>query len=226
MQWRRDGFSIRRPAHVLGARMHTHFTSAVLARFWSKVDKGDGTGCWLWTASKVKDGYGRFHLNGKNRPAQQVAWEIAYGFPFPEGMLGCHTCDNPPCVRPEHVFPGTIADNAADMRAKGRANDTGARGDANGTHTRPDRIARGDRHYSKTRPECVARGARQGLRKHPELVRRGERSNWAKLSADVVQTIRALRVTGMSYKALGQRFKIDPETARRIALRKTWAHIP
>lgn len=45
---------------------------------------------------------------------------MAHGEPFPEGMDGCHSCDNPPCVNPAHIFPGTARDNARDMTAKGR----------------------------------------------------------------------------------------------------------
>lgn len=87
-------------------------------RFWSKVDKsGD---CWLWTGHRLKNGYGQFSLT-TTRPvkAHRFAWELAHG-PIPGGMMVCHHCDNPPCVRPDHLFLGTAKDNTQDAIRKGR----------------------------------------------------------------------------------------------------------
>lgn len=88
-----------------------------LARFWSKVQKSDG--CWLWTAAKDKKGYGIFQLQGKAHKAHRIAYEITYNKPL-GNLLGCHTCDNPSCVRPDHIVPGTSDYNAKDRNAKGR----------------------------------------------------------------------------------------------------------
>ena len=73
-----------------------------------------------WTASTVEGGYGRV-LN-KSRQlalAHRVSWEMAVG-PIPKGLHVLHRCDNPPCVRPSHLFLGTQADNVRDMVNKGR----------------------------------------------------------------------------------------------------------
>lgn len=81
--------------------------------FWSRVDKsGD---CWLWTGARDGKGYGRLG----NKVASRLSWELSHG-PIPRGKLVCHKCDNPPCVRPDHLFLGSPADNFYDMVAKGR----------------------------------------------------------------------------------------------------------
>jgi excisionase family DNA binding protein len=97
-------------------------------RFWVKVDK-NGTipahcpelgPCWLYTEHTDEAGYGKFVLRrGDFRPAHAVSYALAKG-PVPPRLHVCHHCDNPPCVRPEHLFTGTAADNTRDMFAKGR----------------------------------------------------------------------------------------------------------
>lgn len=83
-------------------------------------------GCLEWTGQTVR-GYGKIKINGSPKFAHRVAWESANG-PIPEGLCVCHACDNRPCCQTEptpgfpngHLFLGTIADNNADMDAKGR----------------------------------------------------------------------------------------------------------
>lgn len=91
--------------------------------FWSKVDKSDGpNGCWLWRGNIHGTGYGRFYDNAKKKVerASRVAWEIANGRSA-DDLCVCHSCDNPPCVNPAHLWLGTDKDNAVDKVAKGRA---------------------------------------------------------------------------------------------------------
>lgn len=89
-------------------------------RFWEKVRKSDS--CWEWIGSISKDGgYGVFHVSSE-RPtvkSHRVSWEIANGC-IPEGMLVCHRCDNPKCVRPDHLFLGNYLVNNRDMVQKER----------------------------------------------------------------------------------------------------------
>jgi len=98
-------------------------------RFWEKVLKSDD--CWLWAGNTNDHGYGLLGMNGHNRYAHRIAWELTYGA-IPIGMSVLHHCDNPPCVRPSHLFLGTQADNIADMDAKNRRKATPMPGELNG----------------------------------------------------------------------------------------------
>lgn len=88
-------------------------------RFWEKVDKRGPDECWPWRAA-VQGAYGSFCYKGRSRRATHVAWELHHGKPFPRNKNACHTCDNPPCVNPTHIFPGSSWDNKLDAIGKGR----------------------------------------------------------------------------------------------------------
>ncbi len=89
-----------------------------LERFFAKVAVSSD-GCWEWLAAKNKDGYGLFYWEGRMRPAHVASYLIHTG-PIPSGILVCHTCDNPSCVRPDHLWLGSHTDNARDRERKGR----------------------------------------------------------------------------------------------------------
>lgn len=89
-------------------------------RFWPRVVKGDG--CWLWTGYRDRKGYGFLGAGterGKTALAHRVAWELTYGT-IDGDLCILHRCDNPSCVRPDHLFIGTRGDNNEDMWQKGR----------------------------------------------------------------------------------------------------------
>lgn len=88
-------------------------------RFMDKVELIPFHPCWEWTGHLDRDGYGIFWKEGKNRRASQVSYELFVG-PFPFRMLACHSCDNPSCVNPKHIWPGTHGDNHKDRNRKGR----------------------------------------------------------------------------------------------------------
>lgn len=95
----------------------SHQGKTFIQRFFEKVIKSDG--CWEWTAGKIPFGYGRLNLNGTRFVAHRCSWVIHFG-DIPKGMCVLHTCDNPACVRPDHLFLGTYSDNTRDAMRKGR----------------------------------------------------------------------------------------------------------
>ena len=99
-------------------------------KFWEKVDRSDG--CWIWQGSLNNRGYGQINLDGKRQLAHRVSWEMANG-PIESGLNVLHHCDNPPCIRPDHLFLGTSQDNALDMVSKGRH-----KGNPNGKTPKPN----------------------------------------------------------------------------------------
>lgn len=84
--------------------------------FWRKVQKTEG--CWLWTAGKNAKGYGIFWC-GQFVKAHRYSWALEYEVLGTNWVL--HRCDNPSCVRPDHLFLGDSKANVADMWKKGRA---------------------------------------------------------------------------------------------------------
>lgn len=91
----------------------------MLERFWAKVDQTTTPdGCWTWTASFFKCGYGKIAYKGVVNNAHRVIWILLNG--DPGDLVVMHTCDNYACVRPSHLRLGTQKENLHDMNRKGR----------------------------------------------------------------------------------------------------------
>ena len=128
-----DKLSVRKCRHCGRWFQKTHRSEVYCddqCRFWSKVKVGEDEECWPWTANK-KGGYGKFKLGETSVSATRFLWGILHG-PLPHSprmgppeLCVLHSCDNPSCCNPSHLWTGTQADNMNDMVAKGRADNRG-----------------------------------------------------------------------------------------------------
>lgn len=194
--------------------MGTYSSLSAEERFWLKVDRACtlissahvSTPCWEWVPARRGDGkeYGFYDGIPGSRLVHRISWILESG--HPGAMMVLHRCDNRICVRPDHLFLGTHADNMEDMRNKGRQ----ATGKSNGSVLHPDRLSRGNDHYSKTRPHVVARG---------------EKASLAKLTDSMVIDIRSAASSGEAIRAIARRVGVDPSTIRDAVRRRTWTHV-
>lgn len=112
-----------------------------ISTFWSHVDRRSDDECWEWSAGKTSrlpgQNYGLFSWNHKGIRAHRFSFELHYG-PLVGKEMACHTCDNPPCCNPKHLFRGNAKRNSDDMMSKGRHK--------NGQMVHPEIVKRGQSH--------------------------------------------------------------------------------
>lgn len=101
------------------------------ARFHSLYDIEQNSGCWVWNYTRTSNNYGLLTINGEQVPAHRFAYQWFIG-EISDGLFVCHSCDNPPCVNPSHLFLGTHSDNMRDASDKGRLKNGGREGAKNG----------------------------------------------------------------------------------------------
>jgi hypothetical protein len=110
-----------------------------MKRFWDKVDITNK--CWNWIGYKNRAGYGMLGIGYQRPYVHRLSWEIHFG-PIPAGKQVCHHCDNPACIRPDHLFLGTARDNLLDAIEKGRHHPPPAEGEQNGRARLTENIVR------------------------------------------------------------------------------------
>lgn len=145
---------------------------AIASRFWACVVKLPGErSCWVWRGRRSRGGYGLFSVGNKLVQAHRFSYEMVNGELGP--LLACHDCDNPPCVRPDHLWPGTHADNMRDMRQKGRGRKAGGARymtlrEREFRARRRDAIARSIPYVEPVHPQPVHMASERGEAAYPQ----------------------------------------------------------
>lgn len=205
-------------------------------RFWTWVRKSDG--CWTWQASRDKDGYGNFRAEHDGviyTKAHRYSYALHKG-KVPSLLQVCHTCDNRPCVRPDHLFLGTSRENHLDKMAKGRHRGPSGEGHpfARLTEEQAKAILSDPRPYAQIANEY-------GVHKQT-ISSLKNRDSWAHLGGEIVKAKRISPRRGKSDKVtpeivreirtstergvdLAARYGLKPQDITDIRKRRSWAHI-
>ncbi len=175
-------------------------TPEEIIRFWSHVQRGEPTECWPWITPPKPGRYGNFGVKRDGEwmryISTRVMWRVTKG--EDPGQVGiAHTCDNPPCMNPDHHFKATQQENIDDCRNKGR--------------------------WVKASFEASSESHKRFFAANPERAARGEKNPNAVLTESDVREIRTLQ--GLSLTQAGKRFGVGPYAIWRIRSGRGWKHV-
>jgi hypothetical protein len=183
----------------------TDISEADRKRIRKRIPVGSPDECWEWTGVRLPTGYGNIWLNGSKKRSHRIAYALANGF-IPARALVCHSCDNPPCCNPAHLFLGTHKDNVTDCIKK-------------------QRHAHGDTHPAVINPGYLRRGDRHPLRERPELIKFGSQSANSKLTEADIPKIRELRACGATQQDIGDIFGVTASNIACVLKGITWSQV-
>ncbi len=202
-------------------------TESDLARFWSKVDKRGPDDCWEWTAYTNPGGYGMFGIGKSVYLAHRVSYALANSDP---GDLNVnHTCDNPPCVNPAHLWFGTQQENISDMIVKDRQIHAIGEDASRAILVEEDVIEilkSSLTHHELAEKYGVSIGAISGIfgtKNWKHLDKPPGRQK--RLTEDTVRAIRLASKGSESQYQLAKKFRVSQPTIHEIIQRKTWKHL-
>ncbi|MBC8141292.1 MAG: HNH endonuclease [Armatimonadetes bacterium] len=181
--------------------------AALRKRFEAKYEVGaEPDDCWNWTASREEKGYGQFWASGRTLAAHRVAYALHNGEYPPPGLMVCHTCDNPGCVNPAHLYLGTATQNNRECVEKAR----------HGNQNAQSKIVFVEKFYNE-------RGADAWTRGTDKIMRGGSR-----LSAYDVQEIRGRvadlrRVSREFIQTLAGHYGVSRRVIRGVVSGRTFA---
>lgn len=216
-------------------------------RFCAKVDKNGPTvrpelgPCWVWTAYKNRTGYGQMGVGAGTKLAHRLSFELHFG---PPQYDVCHECDNPTCVRPEHLYDAPALKNMQDAKARGRLpygarNGSALLDDARVVEIRA-KYATGTSQLTLAREYSVSRSALADIVcgrtwRHlpgalPEgwasrVSNKGVKHPAAKLTERNVLEIREQYTQGRSQYDIADEFGVSQTAVWAILRRRTWKHV-
>ncbi len=197
-----------RQLYLIQPSIEINLTTELTTSFWAKVKKPENpiNDCWEWPGAKTEDGYGKIYsgVNGKYYRAHRVSWTIHNGA-IPEGLIVCHTCDNPQCTNPNHLYIGTVYDNAWDRIKRGRTHIS------TGEYVRP--ISKME--YSEWIQQIVAKLSG----------RKGSINHFAVLNEEKVVQICEMILAKIPEKEIATEFNVCRGTISAIVSGKTWRHV-